>query len=243
MLTPTLLREELHTPTRPAGEIRAVCLDVDDTLVDHGGSARAGLAALGHTHSWPLWLQLTERHYERFIGGEVDFDTMRLQRTGAFFAELGEALSPAEVADREARRMAAMRGAWRLFDDAEPCLHLLHSAGFMLAVVTNAASAHQRNKLMTVGLIDTFDAVVIAEEVGVAKPDPEIFHIACRQLRVAPHQAVHVGDRLDQDATGAAQAGLTGIWLDRAGTGHAELPPGIHVINDLIELPDLVAAL
>ena len=243
VLTPTLLREQSHVPTS-TGEIRAVCLDVDDTLVDHGRSAHAGLTALvGNDDSrrcLPRWFELTECHYQRFIGGEVDFDTMRLQRTRAFFAELGELLSDAEVAAREATRLAAMRRAWRLFDDGEPCLHLLRSAGFMLAVVTNAAGPYQRGKLATVGLINTFDVLIIAEEVGVAKPEPEIFQLACRELRVTPRQAAHVGDRLDADALGAARAGLTGVWLDRTGSaGHA--PPGVHVISELTELPELLS--
>jgi len=252
VLTPNLSR--LH-PAHPAipiggppagtGSIRAACLDIDDTLVDYVASGRAGLAALvGHDRSWAHWARLTELHYDRFIAGEVDFDRMRLERTRAFFAELGEPLSDAEVAVREARRVDAMRGAWRLFDDALPCLHLLRSAGLMLAAVTNAPSAHQRGKLATVGLVDAFDVLVIAEEVGMAKPDPAIFHLACTRLGVRPDQTVHIGDRLDLDALGAVDAGLYGVWLDRAATATAApVPPGVHVINGLLELPDLIADL
>lgn len=223
-----------------------MCLDVDDTLVDYGHSAMAGLAELvGRDKGWQcssLWHELTELHHGRFIDGEIDHRTMRLQRTRAFLAELGELPTDDELADRESRRVAAMRRSWQLFGDVEPCLHLLRAAGVMLAAITNAAGHYQRGKLAAVGLVDAFDAVVIAEEVGVAKPDAEIFQLACRQLRIAPHQAVHVGDRLDVDAVGAVRAGLTGVWLDRSGRGQPA-PPGIHVINDLTVLPDLVAAL
>jgi putative hydrolase of the HAD superfamily len=223
-----------------------VCLDVDDTLVDYRRSTLAGLAELvGHDQGWrcsSLWHELTELHYGRFIDGEIDFHTMRLQRTRAFLAELGEFLTDDELAVRESRRIAAMRRSWQLFDDVEPCLHLLRSAGIMLAVITNAAGLYQRGKLAAVGLVDVFDVVVIAEEVGVAKPDAEIFQLACRRLRIAPHQAVHVGDRLEVDAVGAVRAGLTGVWLDRSESGQPA-PAGVHVINDLIALPDLVAAL
>jgi putative hydrolase of the HAD superfamily len=223
-----------------------VCLDVDDTLVDYSRSALAGLTELvGYDQGWRCssrWFELTELHHGRFIDGEIDFHTMRLQRTRAFLAELGEFLTDAEVADRESRRAAAMRRAWRLFDDVQPCLHLLRSAGIMLAVITNAAGVHQRGKLAAVGLVDAFDAVVIAEEVGVAKPEAEIFQLACNRLRIAPHQAIHVGDRLDVDAVGATRAGLRGVWLDRTGSGNRP-PPGVHVIHDLTALPDLVAAL
>lgn len=248
VLTPNLLRGKFQAPTCApgTGRIRAVCLDVDDTLVDYSRSALAGLSELiGHDAGWrwsSRWFELTELHHGRFMDGEVDFHTMRLQRTRAFLAEHGQQLSDAEVADREARRAAAMQRAWRLFGDVDPCLHLLRSAGLMLAVITNSAGVHQRGKLAAVGLVDTFDAVVIADEVGVAKPNVEIFQLACRRLRVAPYQAVHVGDRLDVDAIGASQAGMTGVWLDRSATGTPP-PRGVHVINDLTVLPELVAAL
>jgi putative hydrolase of the HAD superfamily len=244
VLTPNLSHR--HHPEFLTGHlaptsIRAACLDIDDTLVDYMASGRAGLAALiGHDGAWAHWTQLTEAHYDRFIAGEIDFDRMRLERTRAFFAELGEPLSEDELVVREARRVDAMRGAWRLFDDALPCLHLLRSAGLMLAAVTNAPGAHQRGKLATVGLVDAFDVLVIAEEVGLAKPDPAIFHLACARLGVRPEQAIHVGDRLDVDAVGAHDAGLHGVWLDRSAC-RQPVPPGIHVVTDLLELPDLLA--
>ena len=247
MLTPTLPRDRPEFSTRTAtGRIRAICLDIDDTLVDYVASARAGLAALiGNDGAWSHWAELTELHHERVLAGEIDFETMRLQRTRAFFAERGEWLSDSELACREARRMDAMRGAWRLFDDVLPCLHLLRAAGLMLASITNASSKHQRSKLATVGLIDTFDVLVIAEEVGMAKPDPAIFHLACGRLRVPPCQVMHVGDRLDLDAQGAVDAGLSGVWLVRDGADVpvVPLPHGVYVINGLLELPELLTTL
>lgn len=245
MLTPTLPRPHPEIENGSAtGQIRAICLDIDDTLVDYLASGRAGLTALvGSDLAWALWIELTEFYYDRFLAGEFDFDTMRLQRTKAFFAERGEWLSDAEVAVREARRLAAMRRAWRLFDDVLPCLHLLRSAGLMLAAITNAPGKHQRNKLAAVGLIDTFDVLVIAGEVGMAKPDPAIFHLACRRLRVQPCQAMHVGDRLDLDAQAAVDAGLRGVWLVRDGRPLLRPPRGVHVINGLLELPELLNSL
>lgn len=247
MPTPTLPR--VHHPAirrgHPTGRIRAICLDIDDTLVDYLASGRAGLAALvGCDRAWDHWAELTELHHDRFLSGEIDFDTMRLQRTKAFFAERGEWLTDSEAALREATRMDAMRGAWRLFDDALPCLHLLRSAGLMLAAITNASGSHQRSKLVALGLIDTFDVLVIAGEVGLAKPNPAIFHLTCKRLGVRPDQAVHVGDRLDLDAQAAVEAGLRGgVWLVR-GAGLLPDPPlGVHVIGNLLELPALLAAI
>ncbi|MGH3978622.1 MAG: HAD family hydrolase [Pseudonocardiaceae bacterium] len=224
--------------------IAGVCLDVDDTLVDYDRSMKAGLREmLGEDDAWPDWCAATERHYLRFTSGQVDFDTMRRQRTKEFFASRGEVLDDQEVVAREERRMAAVRRSWRLFADALPCLRALRAAGLRLAAVTNAAGAYQRGKLGILGLDAEFDALVISGEVGAAKPDPVIFHVACAALGVQPDQAVHVGDRLDLDARGARGAGLHGVWLNRSHRSPDTRREGVTVISALSELPALIARL
>ena len=229
---------------RSATPITAICLDIDDTLVDYGSSMRAGLREmLGADDAWPAWCATTERHYPRFTAGEVDFDTMRRQRTKEFFANRGELLDDDEVREREDRRMTAVRRAWRLFDDALPCLRWLRAVGLRIAAVTNAASRHQRAKLQALDLETAFDAVVISDEVGAAKPDPVIFHAACAALGVGPAHAVHVGDRLDLDVQGARAAGLHAVWLDRARRCERARPAEVTVISGLAELPRVVTGL
>lgn len=223
--------------TRP-GPVAAVCLDIDDTLLDNAASSRSGLAALvGHDAAWPVWRRTTDEHYARYLAGDVDFDTMLHERTRAFFAEFGEHLTDSEVARREDQRMCAMQRAWRLFHDVAPCLEWLHASGYRLAAVTNAPGEYQRKKMASVGLAGVFDAVIISGEIGVAKPEPGIFAAACAEFGVPPHQVLHVGDRVDIDATAAARAGLHGVWLNRSGASaprHSEVP----VIASLDELPE-----
>lgn len=222
--------------------IRAVCMDIDDTLVDYGTSMRAGLLELlGADDEWSDWCATTERHYPRYTAGEIDFDTMRRQRTKDFFAGRGEFLDDSEVVEREDRRMAAMRRAWRLFDDAMPCLCRLRRDGLLLAAITNAAGEHQRIKLRALGLDAVFDAVLISGELGTAKPDPVIFRTACAVLGVHPSSAVHVGDRLDLDVEGARAAGLHGVWLRRSYRSDLPKPSDITVITGLDELPGVIA--
>lgn len=224
--------------------IQAVCLDVDDTLLDSHWSIRAGLREmLGADEDWSDWCALSGRHYLRFTAGEVDFDTMRRQRTREFFASRGELLDDHAVTEREQRRMSAARRSWRPFDDVACCLLALRTAGLRLAAVTNAPGPYQRDKLAVLGLDAVFDAVVISGEVGAAKPDTAIFRAACAALGTAPAHAVHVGDRWDADARGAHDAGLHGVWLNRLGRWPGVSGSGVATISGLDQLPGLVARL
>ncbi|MBE1464862.1 HAD family hydrolase [Kibdelosporangium phytohabitans] len=238
------LRSERERPVGKPPEIAAVCLDIDDTLVDFTSAARSALFTLiGRDDMWPAWQHTTDEYVARAVAGELDPTTMRMQRTKAFLTDMGVLLDDETVQVLEDRRLTEMNRGWQLFADALPCLDWMRAAGLKLAAVTNASGPAQRDKLAGLGLTRFFDAVVIAGEVGVAKPDPEIFHTACQELHVEPSSAVHVGDRLDLDAIGARDAGLHAVWLNREDDEADErTPQDVQVIGDLTELPSLLVS-
>ena len=56
-------------------------------------------------------------------------------------------------------------------------------------------------------LREAFDAVVLSGEVGIAKPDADIYRLAARQLGVLPHECVMVDDR-ESNCIGAEAVGM-----------------------------------
>ena len=206
--------------------------DVDDTLVDFGGAARLALADVVQTHlagdgadaagladaAHRAWHQVSEREYERFTRGEVDFDQMRLNRMAAFLGAIGR-----PGADRlshellEEHRNTAIFGHFRVFDDVPACLQRLHDLGVTVRVLSNSDGAYQRTKLAAVGLGHLADTGFYSGELGVAKPDPRIFKIAADRLGLATEKIIYVGDRWDVDVVGSRAAGMRPVWLNRAG--------------------------
>ncbi|MFL6038208.1 MAG: HAD family hydrolase [Gaiellaceae bacterium] len=69
---------------------------------------------------------------------------------------------------------------------------------------------------------EMFDGVVISGEVGLHKPDPEIFHLGADQIGVPPEECVFVDD-LRENCDGAAAVGMTPILHRGAGTTLPEL--------------------
>ncbi len=228
---------------------RAVLFDLDGTLMDHDAARLAGLAA--HAAQWLLgidagesdrlhreWRRLEALHYDEYTSGQCSFAEQRRRRVRGVHAAFGRALDCDAAADAWfAGYLGHYRAAWRAFEDVLPALASLASArpDTKLGIVTNGEGEPQRAKLAAIGLADRFPVVVASGEVGVAKPDPAIFSLACERLGVQPEHAAHVGDRLDLDAHAAASAGLRGIWLDRLGVESAA--PGVLTIATLHELP------
>jgi putative hydrolase of the HAD superfamily len=64
---------------------------------------------------------------------------------------------------------------------------------------------------------ELFDVMVISGEVGLNKPEPEIFHLAADRLGVAPKDCVFVDD-LRENCEGAEAVGMTAI-LHRGAEG------------------------
>lgn len=56
-----------------------------------------------------------------------------------------------------------------------------------------------------------FMTMLFSDEVGVRKPGPHIFHLACQRLGVQPNAVVHVGDSVSSDIAGAKVAGWKAI--------------------------------
>jgi epoxide hydrolase-like predicted phosphatase len=89
----------------------------------------------------------------------------------------------------------------------------------MVAVVLAARARGIRTALLSnswgldydrTGWNDLFDAVVISGEVGLRKPEPEIYRLAADRLGLAPEECVFVDD-LAPNVRGAAQVGMVGV--------------------------------
>ena len=69
---------------------------------------------------------------------------------------------------------------------------------------------------------DAFDEIIISSEVGVAKPDPRIYHMTLNRLEVAPQEAVFVDDFIE-NVEAACSAGLNIIHFVKPGQAVSEL--------------------
>ncbi len=125
---------------------------------------------------------------------------------------------------------------WRLYPDVETTLEALRARGMRLGVISNW-DTRLRTIVREMGIERRFDRVVISAEEGVRKPDRRIFERALAALGVQPHEAIHVGDLVEDDVVGARGAGMRGILIDR---GRFKPPADVEVVQDLGGLLQLI---
>jgi putative hydrolase of the HAD superfamily len=146
-----------------------------------------------------------------------------------------EALALPGLDHATARR--AMLGALEFtpYPDVLPALAALRERGVTLVIASNW-DCSLPDWLAPTGIMDLVDGVVTSAEVGGAKPHPRVFERALTVAGVAPGEALHAGDKVDNDVEGAATAGIRAVLVQREG----EPPPDVTAIRSLRELPALL---
>lgn len=98
-------------------------------------------------------------------------------------------------------------------------ISLIRTRGLLAGAITNNWVAEDGG---TSVLRPHFDAFIESAVVGVRKPDPRIFHLACDELRVAPDDAVFLDD-IGINLKAARALGMTTIKVDEVDAALAEL--------------------
>jgi epoxide hydrolase-like predicted phosphatase len=95
----------------------------------------------------------------------------------------------------------------------------IHAAGVTTAVVSNSWGDATYDAVSWDGL---FDEIVISGEVGLHKPEPAIFELACERVGFDPGECVFVDD-LRENCAGAEAVGITAVLHRGADTTIPEL--------------------
>ncbi|WP_306057963.1 HAD family hydrolase [Natronococcus wangiae] len=103
-------------------------------------------------------------------------------------------------------------------------------------VLTNGDGSQQRAKLDRHGLDELVDEVLVSNDVGVRKPESEIFDLARARLPADDH--VYVGDSYEEDIVGARSAGFGTIYVDETGSGTDGIDAADAVVSSVGELLD-----
>ncbi|WP_417616004.1 pyrimidine 5'-nucleotidase [Oceanisphaera sp.] len=109
-----------------------------------------------------------------------------------------------------------------------------------MGIITNGFTSMQHTRLARAGWQQTFDTLIISEQVGVAKPDAAIFEHAFEQMGHPPkEQILMVGDNPHSDILGGLNAGIHTCWLNSNGrTAPEGIKPHFEVssLNQLQQL-------
>ena len=113
----------------------------------------------------------------------------------------------------EYEEMRRPRPFGMLLDEITPALEDLRPQ-FRLGIIANQHPPVSQ-AIADYGIAPFFDVIVISEIVGLHKPDPAIFEYALDEAGIAPHEAIMVGDRPDNDIKPARALGMGTVRFRR----------------------------
>lgn len=226
-------------------QITTISFDVDGTLWDFETFTRRALRqtlvelsnhdprAASHLNV-DMMIGIRDQTHADMWGTVNDLDAIREESMCRALREVGRPND--ELGAHLTRYYFQRRNEARtLFPDVRPTLEEL-APHYSLGLLSNGNS---RAKLLGIGDLVSFE-VFSQDYDAMDKPDPRIFQITMRDAGCEPHQLLHVGDSLENDAWGALNAGAVPAWLDRDGSGLENQP--FAVISSLAELPPMLLA-
>ncbi len=220
--------------------ISACVFDAYGTLFDVNSPAQNARDALGER--WQplaeLWrakqLQYT---WLRGLGGRhVDFWTV----TGD---ALDFAMAALSLEDKALRaRLMEMYLSLRAFPEVASTLQQLKSSGIKLAILSNGTPAMLASAARRAKITELLDFILSVEEVGVFKPHPSVYKLACERLQMTADSICFISSN-GWDAYSAKAFGFRVLWCNRGNQPPERIPKTPDAeITSLEEIPPIVLA-
>lgn len=202
-------------------DIRACVFDAYGTLLDFNTAANAATGDIGDRKDalLDIWRQkqLQYTWLRSLMRAHVPF----WQVTGE---ALDYAMAVVGIAD-DGLRERLMQGYLTLdaFPEVPETLRAIRNAGLGTAILTNGSPEMIEAGVRYAGIDDLIDAILSVEEVGIYKPDPQVYQLAVDRLGVPRDRIMFLSSNA-WDAAGAAQFGFRVVWCNRYRQPPEQLP-------------------
>jgi putative hydrolase of the HAD superfamily len=217
--------------------MKAVLLDMDDTLYDEMSFVASGFRAVAKDMAGRCGIeppQLVEEMMEilqRDGRGKV-FDTA-LKGYGVHDEQYVQYL-----VDLYRRHQPQIK----VFEDVCPVLELLKRRGLRIGVITDGHGPTQRRKFEALEIEKYIDIFIATDDLGAAywKPHPLAFAKALDKLSVTPQLAACVGDNPTKDFKGPRSLGMLTIHITRRRTCDASICQAVHHASDFHRVAEIL---
>lgn len=104
-----------------------------------------------------------------------------------------------------------------LYDDVEECLMKLNNLSIKTSIITDGIPIKQYEKILRLKIDKKIDLIVISDEIGFKKPNPELYSYWLRKSGIIGNDAIYIGDRIDKDIAPANLNNINTVYIHRGG--------------------------
>ena len=178
----------------------------------------------------PKWRNRLGMSAAEFTAALNTVDPDRLTRTGNMNEAEYRERCAAALGLSDGQLQEFMADTWDLFcGELNVELHAFAASlrpRLRTAILSNSADGARREEQGRFGFAPAFDPIIYSHEVGLAKPDPAIFELACALTGAEPGELIFIDD-VPANVDAAAAVGIHAIL-------HKSTPASIAAITSLI---------
>jgi 2-haloacid dehalogenase len=226
--------------------IKICVFDAYGTLFDVGAAARIAAGEKGRealaekagdlAEFWRqkqlqyTWLRAVSGNHTDFWSVTQDGLDWALEKTGL-------------DGDLELReRLLALYWELRAYKEVPMMLAQLKAAGLQTAILSNGAPDMLDGAVGSAGIETYLDAVLSVEDVGVFKPDAQVYQMVLDRFECTKDEVLFVSSN-GWDAAAASGFGFQTVWVNRVGEPMDRLfAEPQHVLSDLTNIPQLAGS-
>ncbi|MCX7552339.1 YjjG family noncanonical pyrimidine nucleotidase [Marinicella sp. S1101] len=195
-----------------------IIFDADNTLFDFDQAEAAALVATLAHFKMPrppglidFYRQMNVGLWQQLEARTINIEQLKQRRAEQLFDFVGQQADiktfSLHYLDELAKQQILLPGV------ADTLAHLTPHCE--MAIITNGLARVQKPRFANSSIQDHFGALVISEELGVAKPNPEIFAHTCDLMGWEdPAKVLMVGDNYTCDVQGAVDFGMRSCWFN-----------------------------
>lgn len=235
---------------------KAIFLDWDDTIGDWTTAEHKALQDIYRTYHLDRLYSTFEDYLNAYKPynlelwgmygrGEVTKEKLHFER---FYKPLKSERLKVKGERREPETLAHEIGAeflrltnkyFCLLPDAAEVVKYL-AAKYPLTIVSNGFKEVQYYKFEHSGLAPYLTHTLISEEVGINKPQPEIFAIALERNGITADEAIMIGDSYSSDIAGAKAAGIDQIWVRNDGNDGNDVMSATYIVPKITDIMEIL---
>ncbi len=159
-------------------------------------------------------------------------------------SEMGIRPDPALISDLVEIERRRLEECVHPYPNTVPVLKRLSAEGYSLGLLSNLSDG-AAIPITFLGMDALFHTMVLSHEVGLLKPDPAIYRLACHRLKADPSETVFVADGGFGELDAAYDMGIYSVMLeqDHQGRDYGFSTRYHAKIHDLAELEGLLRRL
>lgn len=226
--------------------IKAVFIDVDNTLLDFFKSSRIAMVKTFDEFNikfnesvFGIFKVINDYLWRQIEDKKITKDELWEMRFNMVFREANIDFKDGALFDEKYR--SHLYNAAVPVEGAEELLRYLKSK-YKVCVTSNSLRHEQQvNRLKISGLLSYIDKVFTSENIGYAKPDIKFFDGCMRDINdISKDEIILIGDSLNADILGGINYGLKTCWFNFA---CEPLPKEIkpdYIVDNLLEITEIL---